>query len=94
LFISRGASSFFTGIAADSPLDGMRGPGGDVRVVADTVRVIDGGQISANTFGLGAGGSVSVRAHNVELSGRPDLFTGISADSLSQGAGGRVATSR
>lgn len=89
LFISRGASAFFTGIAADSPLPGQRGPGGDVRIVADLVRVIDGGQISANTFGLGAGGSVSVRAHTVELTGRPDLFTGISADSLSLGDGGK-----
>ena len=89
LFISRGSSSFYTGLAADTALPGLRGAGGNIRVNADTVKVVDGGQISANTFGLGAGGDIRVSAHWVELTGRPGSFTGISADSLSTSAGGR-----
>jgi filamentous hemagglutinin family protein len=90
LEIARGSSGFFTGLAADSALPDLpSGRGGNVTVHADTVRVSDGGQISANTFGTGDGGSVLVEADEIELVGRPDLFTGISAESLSVGDGGR-----
>ena len=71
LEISRGSSSFFTGIAADTPV--ARGLGGSVRVVADTIHISAGGQISATTSsnGLGGpGGSVFVSADRILLEGR------------------------
>ncbi len=86
LTIDRGTSSYFTGIAADTPLGA--GAGGVVRVNADSARILDGGQISANTFTSGPGGSVFVQAGDLYLSGRPDLPTGISADSNSTEVGG------
>ena len=89
LFISRGDSSFYTGIAADTALPGLRGAGGDISVTADRLRVVDGGQISANTFGLGPGGNIRINAGEVEIVGRPDLFTGISAESASTTEGAK-----
>ncbi len=89
LKISRGNAGLFTGIAADSPLP-QSGPGGSVRVTADTIKVTDGGQISSNAFGVSDGGSVTVSAREIFLNGgRPDILTGITADSISSGAGGR-----
>ncbi len=103
LFISRGSSPLYTGIAADAAAGATpkkdsevarTGPGGSVLVTADAVHLSDGGQISANTATFGKGGSVTVRAADIELTGRADgLFTGISAESLSPvsgGAGGNV----
>lgn len=88
LEISRGASDFYTGIAGDSPLTNS-GPGGNVTVRADTIRLMDGGQISANTAGVGAGGNVSVEARDIEIVGRNDsIATGILAESDSSGADG------
>ncbi len=89
LEISRGSSVFFTGIAADSPVN--RGPGGNVYVDAGTVHLFDGGQISANTSsnGLGGhGGNVSVRADDILLEGGRVFESKISAESVSPGDGG------
>jgi len=92
LYIDRRDSNFFTGIAADTPVGS--GAGGIVRVFADSIDVANGGQISANTFTTGLGGSVLVVTSYLQLIGRPDLFTGISADSnftgLKGGQGGNV----
>ncbi|HEY2342644.1 MAG TPA: filamentous hemagglutinin N-terminal domain-containing protein, partial [Chthoniobacteraceae bacterium] len=87
LVIDRGGSPFFTGIAADSPLSG--GHGGNVNVFSAMLTIRNGGQISASTAAGGDGGSVFVQATNLFLLGSSDLFTGIAADSLSTGAGGR-----
>ncbi len=87
--ISRGGSKFFTGVAADSPVN--RGPGGNVFVNAGTVHLFDGGQISANTSsnGLGGpGGNVSVHADDILLEGGRVLESKISAESVSPGDGG------
>ena len=99
LDIARGTSPLFTGISADAasavggdvgyPHPAKTGPGGNVRVQADTVRVFDGGQISANTATRARGGNVSVAAGDLFLLGRFDLPSAISAESLSIGAGGR-----
>lgn len=89
LEISRGGSVFFTGIAADSPVN--RGPGGNVFVNAGTVHLFDGGQISANTSsnGLGGrGGNVTVRADDILLEGGRVFESKISAESVSPGDGG------
>ena len=87
--ISRGGSEFFTGIAADSPVN--RGPGGNVYVNAGMVHLFDGGQISANTSsnGLGGrGGNVTVRADDILLEGGRVFESKISAESVSPGDGG------
>ncbi len=98
LDIARGTSPLFTGIAADAasavggdvgyPRPVKSGPGGNVRVQADIVRIYDGGQISANTATRARGGNVSVEAGDLFLLGRFDLPSAISAESLSIGAGG------
>ncbi len=103
IFISRGSSPRYTGIAADAAAGATptqesevarSGPGGNVRVTADALHIFDRGQISANTATFGAGGGVSVHATDIDITGRADgLFTGISAESLSPvsgGAGGNV----
>lgn len=89
LTIARQGSALFTGIAADSPLGGLRGPAGDVRVAADFIQLLGGGQISSNTFGLGRGGNVSVTATDILMTGAGRVFSNISADSVSKEAGGR-----
>jgi filamentous hemagglutinin family protein len=90
LEISRGSSRFFTGLAADTPVN--RGPGGNMRVTADFIHIFDGGQISANTStnGLGGqGGSVFVTADRILLEGGNETrASAISAESGSPGAGG------
>ncbi len=90
LEISRGGSRFFTGLAADTPVD--RGPGGNMRVDAGYIHIFDGGQISANTStnGLGGpGGSVFVNADTILLEGGNEIrASAISAESAAPGAGG------
>jgi len=90
LEISRGASRFFTGLAADTPVN--RGPGGNMHVDAGYIHIFDGGQISANTStnGLGGqGGSVFVNADRILLEGGNKIrASAISAESAAPGAGG------
>ncbi|HEV7404139.1 MAG TPA: filamentous hemagglutinin N-terminal domain-containing protein [Chthoniobacteraceae bacterium] len=88
LTISRDGSRLYTGIAADSPLKGPRGPAGEVLVEAGRLRLLQGGQISSNTFGLGRGGNVKVTADDILMTGQGSAFSSISADTFSTGAGG------
>lgn len=97
LTINRGNSPLFTGIAADSATNvstklppPVAGPGGSVHVKADSVHLIDGGQISASTATTGQGGDVEVEARKVVVEGRfGDAVSAISADSRAEtGAGG------
>ncbi|MEQ1858791.1 MAG: filamentous hemagglutinin N-terminal domain-containing protein [Chthoniobacteraceae bacterium] len=90
LEIARGASSFVTGIAVGAPLD-ISGPGGNVTVKVDTLRITNG-QITASTEATGKGGNVSVTARSILLdgSGPSDLNTGILSETTSSGAGGNV----
>jgi large exoprotein involved in heme utilization and adhesion len=97
LLIDRGASPYFTGIVADSATNapegtpaGFAGPGGSVRVNADVVRVVNGGQISATTETQGRGGEVRVTARDLMLDGHVgDAISSISSDSITTaGKGG------
>ena len=64
-------------------LDGS-GNAGDVRVVARTVRVLDGAQLDASTFGEGNAGTVSVEATDTVT------FSGFAPQGSLSGAFGRV----
>jgi large exoprotein involved in heme utilization and adhesion len=59
-----------------------------VVVEASHIRLIGGGQISSNTFGLGRGGNVMVTADDISMSGAGRGFSSISADTVAPGAGG------
>jgi filamentous hemagglutinin family protein len=87
LFIFRGQSKFFTGIAADSAT-ANGGLGGDVSVEAGRVRVVEGGQISSNTQSARASGNVSVRADELTLIGGRFLPSVIGTESTPPGDGG------
>ncbi|MBE9045850.1 filamentous hemagglutinin N-terminal domain-containing protein [Pleurocapsales cyanobacterium LEGE 10410] len=61
-------NNFLSGIfAAVTPLS--RGSAGDVTVETETLRLMDGGFISASTFGEGNAGSVKVKAKSIEVVG-------------------------
>ncbi len=81
-------------ISADTQLPGTSGIGGNVSVTTDVLRIFDGARISANTFGSGSGGNVTVVAREgLFAQGGSDLFTGVSATSQSPdqpGPGGNV----
>jgi large exoprotein involved in heme utilization and adhesion len=74
-----------TGINASSSVAGSRGAGGTIRLRADTVSLIDGGQVSALTAGLGRGGDVYVTAEELRATG---ARSGINAPSIGTGRSG------
>lgn len=70
------------------------GAGGVVEVtVRGAMRVADGGQVSANTRGLGNAGSVTVRAGSLAVSGRDGAGhpSTVSSSAVEEGDGGTVA---
>lgn len=52
-----------------SVLEGATGQGGDLTLVIDQLRLVDGGQIGITTFGEGDAGTLSLVADQVDLSG-------------------------
>lgn len=90
LIIAKGSSGLITGIAVDAAAG--PGTGGNLQITADTIRVTGGGRISANAGDTGPGGDISIRAHNIFLSGTPDDPSTISAESSSPGNGGPAGT--
>ncbi|MBD2354226.1 filamentous hemagglutinin N-terminal domain-containing protein [Tolypothrix sp. FACHB-123] len=44
-----------------------KGQGGIINIVTQKLIATDGGQISSTTFGLGSGGTVNIKAENIEL---------------------------
>jgi filamentous hemagglutinin family protein len=72
------------------------GRGGDLSIVADRLRVAEGGQIAAGTYGSGAGGTLTIQAKTIEVGGAPigatnsgGIFTG--PVSRSTGPGGDLS---
>ena len=64
------SNGFPSGIFTQVDRETATGNGGDVTVETRQLRVLDGAQISAGTFGIGSGGDVTVNAsESVELSG-------------------------
>jgi hypothetical protein len=67
---------------------GLAGPAGDVRIVAAGKLALDGGAIIlADSFGLGAGGNVSVRAGSISLTNLAGISTNSSPELTDLGAG-------
>jgi filamentous hemagglutinin family protein len=79
------SGAFLTGLEARAGKTSPPGtPGGNIFVTAGDVRLINGGVISATTFGQGTGGNVDVTAATLTLVGSPALpFTGVFARSES-----------
>lgn len=63
------------------------GTAGNVRVVAANLTLLDGGNISSDTYGRGAGGQVSVQAGTLTIDGRNDDNNVTSISSYSDFAG-------
>lgn len=103
ILIDRRNDGLFTGIGSDTELAEQGGNAGDVTVkVRNSLRILNGGLISAATFGSGSAGSVRVSAGSIRIEGRgtedPTVVTprsGIVAitGNGSSGAGGRVKVS-
>jgi filamentous hemagglutinin family protein len=94
LLISRDGGQFFTGIGSQS-WPTATGDGGRVEVTAGDLQVLNGGQISTNTFSIGNAGTVSVRAGRLPISGNDTgklNFTDIASNANpgSTGAAGKM----
>ncbi len=87
LSIDGNLSTVVSGIASDSERGGT-GNAGVVTVTAGTLSIVNTGQISSNTFGIGSGGSVSVTVPGrLSIGGTPGQSpTGMFADSNSSAA--------
>jgi filamentous hemagglutinin family protein len=67
------------------------GQGGNIKIVAPSLRIADGGFISAGTFDEGDAGSLQVNANTIELSGDgPFGSSGLFADTYGPGRGGQI----
>jgi filamentous hemagglutinin family protein len=81
---------FGTGIFADAL--GRSGNGGKIALTAGDSKITYGGQIAADTFGIGLGGDVMVNTESLRVDGGGlDLRAGIFARAHSGGNGGNVA---
>jgi len=98
LTINGQESDFFTGITSAAE-KGSSGDGGSVDVlVAETLNLVNGGQIDSSTFSVRNAGSITVQANNININGQGSgNFTGISssseADISSNGNAGRINVS-
>jgi hypothetical protein len=94
LLIDGTSLGYKTGILGNSYADAT-GSAGDVNVfIAGGLTIVNGGRISASTFGYGNGGDLRVSAgsFDVDGSGTPDQFTGIIAESIATGISGKAGT--
>ncbi|MDJ0801080.1 MAG: filamentous hemagglutinin N-terminal domain-containing protein [Calothrix sp. MO_167.B12] len=57
---------------------GSSGRGGNLLIETSNLRVANGGQIIASTFGTGSAGNLKIRANSVELVGSQDIFLSFS----------------
>ncbi|AOX04279.1 hypothetical protein BJP34_13140 [Moorena producens PAL-8-15-08-1] len=76
---------------------GAIGNGGNLIIDTDTLRLIDGAQLQANTFGQGDGGTLTVQATEVELIGGSGsilsgLLTEVRADGIGNGGNLTIET--
>jgi filamentous hemagglutinin family protein len=88
--VDGGGLPVFTAISTQTQNAGFGGPGGNIVLnIRDTLQLLGGGQVTASTFGPGAGGSIIVNAARVFISGEgAAFFPGINASSENQTVGG------
>jgi large exoprotein involved in heme utilization and adhesion len=81
----------FTAISTETQNATLGGQGGNITLnIVDTVQLLGGGEVTASTFGPGAGGSVVINAARVFISGNgAAFFPGINASTENQTSGGR-----
>jgi large exoprotein involved in heme utilization and adhesion len=97
LLVGNNTADIFTGITGNSLSPSAGGASGGVTVTANTLEIFGGARISADTFGSGVGGNVTVTAGSALISDSDSPFlSGISAASLSEtasGHGGKITAS-
>ncbi len=81
-------TSIFSEVAIDAP-----GDGGDIQLLAPSILVGDGAQVSTSVFGDGKGGNITVRGETVDLQGGTPEFGSSGfflsvADPFARGNGG------
>ena len=92
VLISGARAAFFPGISARTLNATVGGPGGDVRMnIAGKLEVVAGGQIAVSTSGSGAGGSATIAAQTVAVSGHDSQITAATSSGLTGGPGGNLA---
>jgi filamentous hemagglutinin family protein len=91
LFISGQGAVFFPGIDASSDSGTVGGRGGDVRLaLGGMLEITDGGQIAVSTAGSGAGGSVTIAAPVISISGAGSAISAQTLGGLNGGRGGDI----
>ncbi|TXI41505.1 MAG: filamentous hemagglutinin N-terminal domain-containing protein, partial [Nitrosomonas sp.] len=85
-------SQFVTGIASDAVRDSNGGHAGDVSVISDTLRLLDGGVIRSNTFSQNRGnaGNVSIKAVEIEVNGDAGSSPTRISSNASRGSNGQA----
>ena len=79
----------FTGISASTEFDGFS-EGGDLNIVAGDLTLLDSAQITVSSFGDGPGGTLTLTADSLTLSGVTDFSAGVFATAQDDGDGGDV----
>jgi filamentous hemagglutinin family protein len=88
LYVSEQASPYITGVVSQARV-GSSGDAGDVELaVRGNITVVDGGEITASTWGAGNGGSIRITAGSLTIDrAGSEFFTGVSAQSVSDSGG-------
>ena len=82
-------SPLITGIGAQTELVQGGGKGGNINIDTMELLVVNGGDISASTFGSGAGGTLAITAKAILVDGKDSQFpTGIFAETQWIAGGG------
>jgi filamentous hemagglutinin family protein len=81
----------FTGIGADTFADST---GPSIRIAAPTVEVLTGGYVGTRSFGPATGGSLSIEAGRVLLTGTGDITLSLSTETVGGNAGDLTLTAR
>jgi filamentous hemagglutinin family protein len=99
-------------IVGDSPLGasgllmpvttGATGQGGNLTITTDRLRISDGGQVAASTFGAGKAGNLTIGAHQIELVGTSleaeefasGIFANVEAEATGNGGNLLISTKR
>ena len=92
VLISGAGASFLPGIIARTTNATAAGHGGDVQMnIAGLLNIVAGGKIAVSTSGSGAGGSATIEAQTISVSGKDSQITAATSLGINGGAGGNLA---